>query len=1007
MPFNIRAGRLVLPLFIAIGLLAGRTCLGQAQATFYNNTLYTSVSQLPYTNIINDFGGQFNVNPGVGNGWLSDLFQAWTYTQNFTNNGEMESDTGFRFDRSVNGIHTESSSFYNSGNINCGTGFNAVLILEGGGLTVGGFGGVQVWATNVTDSGTITIGSGGLVRIYGNDLDFTRGTLNMQNGLLVEGLTNAFTIYATGQTGINPNAWYPDEDLLPTEALSSPPIDMLLTNSQPYFSVDGDGTGTNFVVRMVFLQNDNTNVPYGVYFGSGFGNGFTTIQWTGSYLNPASGQIQNDYLYMTDDYVGGSSTNILSYASPGIPFNYGFYEQNTPVNLGVPPQTSNYPSLFPDLGGTGPFPPGVLVTTNIYSYVNAQFVASNISTNSLTNTIVAYGALTNLPGRFELVASNELNLSLSTMSGMNYLRLQSTNNFDDDGQSIISAPYSDVYLGRTNNNMVISNLLYSAVPVFNGTVQGWNTRWFYTDTNTGINYDFRALLVESDLNAASGSVQQDVFLYSSNSLVISDTLNIIRNFYANCTNLLLSYNGPGNGADSLAGAVNIYTTNVFWASATPRLLYLTNNGAISTLTLANYGSPAVPYYDFVSTGTVSNGSGANIYALDFENDGAFSAGAGSFIAQSILTTMTNGNVVAAGLVSNVCSSLVISNTAIQAGRSLSIVATNLLTDGDTTNNFWVLGTANGGAGTAAGLVLPIKPVAGDLHGTTISNLDLSGTLVNDYWSGIDYGAVNAGYKNNAAIGQLYLDAQGQYPHTGYYFTGTATNGATNAIYVDCLQLRDYAGYTNRLTYGVGVNIPTLSFNTNLVIYYAQALVENGVSVAEAIDHANGDHLRWVPTYTGIFSSTNLVYPPGTTNTVNTALAESPDIDSNGNGLPNDGDPPMPFLTPSGLNFTILLTNLPPKSVRIQWTSVAYGTNFIFYKTNLLSPAWMPFTGFKNYYLGNTSGTNSAHTNWFPMTPGLEPYPSPETNVWIYDTITNMPHFYQIIVQPWLTYPFNN
>ena len=70
-----------------------------------------------------------------------------------------------------------------------------------------------------------------------------------------------------------------------------------------------------------------------------------------------------------------------------------------------------------------------------------------------------------------MIATNELNISQAVISGMNYLLMRSTNNFDNDGASVISSPYTDLYLGRTNNTMLVSNLLLSAIPVWNGTVQ--------------------------------------------------------------------------------------------------------------------------------------------------------------------------------------------------------------------------------------------------------------------------------------------------------------------------------------------------------------------------------------------------------------------------------------------------------------------------------------------------------------------------------------------------------
>jgi hypothetical protein len=47
-------------------------------------------------------------------------------------------------------------------------------------------------------------------------------------------------------------------------------------------------------------------------------------------------------------------------------------------------------------------------------------------------------------------------------------------------------------------------------------------------------------------------------------------------------------------------------------------------------------------------------------------------------------------------------------------------------------------------------------------------------------------------------------------------------------------------------------------------------------------------------------------------------------------------------------------------------------------------------------------TNAAHLNSFVAPLG---YPSPAANVWVFDAVTNTPHYYQVVVQPWLTYPF--
>ena len=220
----------------------------------------------------------------------------------------------------------------------------------------------------------------------------------------------------------------------------------------------------------------------------------------------------------------------------------------------------------------------------------------------------------------------------------------------------------------------------------------------------------------------------------------------------------------------------------------------------------------------------------------------------------------------------------------------------------------------------------------------------------------------------------------------FTFNGAGGAGVTNAIYVDCLELRDYA--TNR---DVGYNPTALKFATNFVIYYAQAYI-NGLSVAEKINHkgidvngvSNSDHLRWVPAYAGYYSYTNLVYPDGTTNAVNLALAQSTDISSGGNLSSGNAGNPTQIFVPSQIGLSITLTNKTTR--RLAFTIPATATNyFVQYKTNLLTSAWTLLT---NSSVNNAPGT-------IPLT---------QTNVYFLDTNSGPMRFYQVVEQPWLTYP---
>jgi len=152
-----------------------------------------------------------------------------------------------------------------------------------------------------------------------------------------------------------------------------------------------------------------------------------------------------------------------------------------------------------------------------------------------------------------------------------------------------------------------------------------------------------------------------------------------------------------------------------------------------------------------------------------------------------------------------------------------------------------------------------------------------------------------------AVGRLILDSLGAAPGTQFYFSGT---GSSNAIYVDYLELRDQA--TNRDNNG---NVKALDFNSNLVIYYAQAIV-NGISLAHQLNHKTAITCVGCHHMLGVYSSTNLVYPPGVTNTVNAALAQDSQIDSDGDGLLTVAIR-LRFFVPAQMNFTMTLTNVPP------------------------------------------------------------------------------------------------
>ena len=894
---------------------------------------------------------------------------------------------GFYFDEKTNSVRKMAGTFYNSGTIRCDS------VIDGNVL----YGECLVLASNIYNPGKVVMGIDSLLQYTGNTVSLNRSDLELEslqsilsvlNGNAV--LYNNLTISSYGDVGNDTNGdWNPAGPafyngilypltLSATNAISSYPDILALSNSASYFKIDPDATGTNFIVRAVFVQNNSSTAPYNVYIqpqGSILaGNGTAYVGWTGYYTDPASGLTLTNYLYLQDDYLLGASTNVAILPGPGTtgyPDNFNFYTSPTPLLTGP---------LSPS------FPNGIFANqsiTNRYAFMNGQIVATTIATNaSISNPS---GSITNLSGRIQINASQELDLNNAKITGQNYLSIQATNQFDGSAGSFISSPYSDINLGVTNGNLAVTNLLVSDIPNWSGTVQAWSTRW--TNSFSGVNVDYRVLLVYSQLQPTTEPWVQNLKLHTGTNLVISDVLNVFGSLYLDAQNLTVTTNGYGIGATSSQGELNGLFAGNLGPNQWPNLLNVTNNGVISGNNLLIFTNK-IPYGSFINNGLVSD-QGTIINAANFVNGGSITNGLGNLSVQCQTATLTNSSIYAGGNLSIIGKSLLTSNVYWKS-LSLTLNPSNYLSDcGVSNSSTWVVGRTNGTGGS--GFALLSNPANGDFLGTTVSNIcPPSNKLVANTWAGRDFGPVSRGFSNNAAIGRLILDVQGN--NSLITFNGIGTNCA---LYVDSLEFREYAtnGINNSFEFTNYV-----ALNTNITIYFAQAFV-NGISIAEKIDNAslnNGKNggrlspngtvlaagrLRWVPSYAGYFSSTNVV-SNGVTNVVNAALASSQDIDSNGNGLPNAFDP-APFFNSTQINFSLTVTNLPTPRALLSWATVPFATNYVYYTSNLLANSWQVYTNFNSI---NVSG--------------------PAYPVIVSDTnLSKGIRFYKVVVLPWLTYPY--
>jgi hypothetical protein len=946
------------------------------------------------TNVVVDNGYSFIID-FASSDLNPPLFETWN-TLNYTNYGWMVCNTGFLFDRQITNSygdtqHLPAASFYNPGSVLCGS-----TNVSSGSSTVVSTSGAEfiVNATSISmPGGTVSVGASGLLSINGQNVDLSDSTLTMEGG---GGTILALRGSSYAGYGVDTNAeWNPTVDLTATTAMPSevrigntgsswedpPGFPSYPATTTPYYA-EYDLNTNLIVYQYVFLNNMMSNVTatvelfYSQASGRNKEQDIAEVQFTGSGVNPATGLPFNSYIFFENDYAAGAGNPAIS-ASTGIPNNFLFEISDTPL-----------------LTGTG-LASGFLAITNQvafsnrYSFVDVHCLPTTVDTNTPSNQLTNY--LDVLPGRIDINVNGNLNLTGAQISGQNYLSVNAPQEYDNVAGASISSAYSSIDVGKISGDVVVTNLVSPTVPAWSGTLAAWTTRWttvytnsiLSTDTNNVtttnsfmVTNDFSVLIMANQAVPSTPSAVWNLFVRGTNSIVLSDADNILHGLYLDCQRLTLTTNGPG--AQSPYGELNLQGTTVNWAAATPNLRYLTNNGVILLpLTGLNsqgvFGSASMPYAALINNGQISDPGGSQIWAANFVNSGTIASGTGRFTLQSQTTTLTGGSITAGGDVSITTGSLLTGGLALEAAGSLTLTASNQLADtGVNSGGVWTVGLNSVGTG----IVVPLKPPGGggygnSLLGTTINLYAPINRNVVNLWPGADLGVSVAGFTNNLAVGRLILDALGTTASTRFTFNGA---GAGNAIYVDYLELDD--GATNLDNGQTGTNFISLNFNTNLVIYYAQAVM-NGHSVARQINHFNSDHLRWVPQYAGRFSSTNIVYPDGTTNTVNAALAQAPHTDSNQNGTPNAYDP-APFFVPSEVHFTVTVTNKPPLQAMLTWISIPGATNFVYYSTNLT----LPITNLL------TTITNSPAPPYAPL-----------TNV-VYDPVNPaQPRFYRVTVYP--------
>jgi hypothetical protein len=933
---------------------------------------------------------------------LGYSFQPFVFSdvQTYTNRGVMYCDLGFLFNTSPATSQDPPAgpaagfSNQNSGQIYADAQFpltNTVEVFgENAALAAFGIGlypQLIIEATNITSSGLLDVGQTGEISVTGNAVDLSYGSILVEGfDQLQSGLTSFSSVaLAVGvfddYWGIGQQSNALDSAVLAnfTPPLVTAPFQKVTTSSgvaeTVNFAIDNaqivaltnETSPSNIFVQAIIFGDSVGQVNISGHFeltGTNFANG--VVEWS-SIVTNAFGQVITNTLYLTDDL--GSLTQLSEVTNNVslrglpllVPTNYTIF--STPPGPLVPGNVAKYnSSLFANAGATN-MGGGI---TNAYSSLEVSVA----DVTAQPDPTVAGSTLSNIPGTVKITANNSLNMTSASISAGNYLSLSSTNHYVGSQGAHITFPYADIALGSTNGQLTVSNLVVPYLPRLTGTINCYSAIWTNLTSATNaattnvftVTNEYLILMVSSALQSTS-PVYIDNFSLRSTNVVISDELNIDSSLLINAQSLTITSNAPGDITPEGELLFNQQDGDYLYSVNLPGLQYFTNSGLFETVNAAFFqtrqdpNNPTAgdgPWQSIVNQGSIFSGGGDVFWANNFQNTGFIeSSGFGPITVQSSTALVTNGFMIAsAGDMAFTSGSLTINNESLSASGSLSLATTNLLTDlsapGVLTNsgsgNIWV---------DSDGLNLTVAPASGDLLGTTITNGCIAGTECQNIWAGVvdtNISLTTGFYTNflpvmagNAPLGQLILNGG----NTGsvFHFEGPDTVHPY-AMYVDQLELQ--GGATN-LSPGTSNVFTAFNIDTNFTIYYLDALAGTN-DISARLNKTQGGHLVWLSNYVGRFSYTNITYKDGLTFAFNRALAQSTNIDSNSNGIPNASDtvpftePPL-LPTPQSIGLAITLTKTNSSNMAaISWLAPAYSTNTLYDRT-ISNTNWLVQTNF--------------------------------------------------------------
>jgi hypothetical protein len=908
-------------------------------------------------------------------------------TLNFTNRGTLRGSVGFQFDlASSTAPRRPAANFVNQrgGTIEA---FEYLGLIASNTIYYPTY--VLVSATNIVNEGTLIVGNSGLLRLEGKTINCTRGAFEVgslepsfgagsNDDLNMNYIQDSGIYDVYWGTGIMPDQGaFPGQNTAamlrafgadfqmatPLHLVTYPPSRMNTAYRSTYVNfnaypiqafchtnvigglritlTNANGTITNVfaptnIMRQAVLVslNDTNNFTVNARFypsqraGVEFNTAAVELRLLNT--NAVAGVGETNSLFIVDRLAAETNLVVYTNASASIPRTCR--PQAYEMMRTAPPEY--------DYGFNG----NALIDKNfIYNtglsnrFVTNYYAGYRASLDFLTvrPPVVADMGPTDQPGRIEIVGDS-VDLTRARFRGMGLISVKAKH-LVSSSNALVDCSSLLYNLASTNGLLTLQNLATPTTLRLGGTISLWSGLWtnqmalvlsnWYIDANTNyfnpvtnaIDVGMHVFMVGADTLSGTQQVIVHDLIARATNIVLNDHVAVVRSlilegesFTLNgalvCTNG--AYNAQGIPIENLP---NFGTTNV------PGIRAFTNNGTLSVPNIANYG-----YEGDRSLGKFVNRGVLNAFdtriAADVYEEAGFVNSSNSVTVFTAAGKFEGGRHLCIGNVSVRAGDLKLRSYSADTDSGYYLNVTNNLSDAGINGRSTIR--------VQDGFHLLRKPATGDLLGTTFQSTAPMYASVPHTWAAEDRGATVAGYLNNAAIGQLVLEArtgaefrfQPPQDELGNYLPGQY------ALYVDVLNLSatilgDLESY--------------LAIAPNFTLYFANANV-----VPSTLDGRLNGRLRWVKDYAGPTSGTPVASYQGggvwKTIYVNTSLLNSDQIDSDADGLVNAYDT-APF---NGVSLKDALILGPgPAQVQFSWEAAAQTVYRVESSPSLTLPAW--------------------------------------------------------------------